>query len=122
MDAIRPLACRPRAFTTMSLDRRFESVASIEFHDYDYVAENSTLARHDNLPRAPAYMFKLNNVIRASLFVSPRNTSKAVRLVYDPLMLAVDAFPTFRSLLYQRDRSIDVSGLPDQERFDLLHM
>ena len=44
MDAIRPLACRPRAFTTMSLDRRFESVASIEFHDYDYVAENSTLA------------------------------------------------------------------------------
>ena len=70
MDAIRPLACRPRAFTTMSLDRRFESVASIEFHDYDYVAENSTLARHDNLPRAPAYMFKINKVIRASLFVS----------------------------------------------------
>jgi len=104
----------------MGLDRRFESIASIEFHDY--ATENSTLGRHDNLPRAPAYMFKLNNVIRASLFVSPRDTSKAVRLVYDPLMLAVDAFPTFRSLLYQRDRSIDVSGLPDQERFDLLHM
>ena len=44
----------------------------------------------------------LRTRVAVRLSVCPRNTSKAVRLVYDPLMLAVDAFPTFRSLLYQR--------------------
>ena len=107
-------------------DRRFDSIATLELHDATYAKQLDTFALGDPvdlpLPSSTAYLFKLNGVVRASLFVDDTNPWMAVRFVYDPLMLAAGSFPCLRALVHRRVPNLCVEALSAQEQLDFLHL
>ena len=103
------------------VQHRLDLVTSLEWVDAGTAKEvaERALERAD-LPRAPAYLLRVNGTVRAALFVHPRDASQAVRMVYDPLLLLLDAMPAFRQRLYEEDKTIRFARLCAAERFDLL--
>lgn len=79
-----------------------------------------SLSRYD-LPRMPAHVFKVRSAIRGALFVDEANTTKAVRFVYDPILLLQK-----NSISYMRESldldQLSLDDLPTEERFDLEYM
>ena len=79
-----------------------------------------SLSRYD-LPKTPAHVFKIRSAIRGALFVDETNTTKAVRFVYDPILLLQK-----NSISYMREgfnlNQMSLDNLPSEERFDLEYM
>ena len=85
-----------------------------------YAVVSYSLSRYD-LPKTPAYIFKIRNAIRGALFVDENDTTKAIRFVYDPiLLLQKNSISYMRECLDLNELSLD--NLPTDERFDLEFM
>ena len=79
-----------------------------------------SLSRYD-LPRQPAHVFKIRSAIRGALFVDENDTTKAIRFVYDPILLLQK-----NSITYMKEgfnlENLSLDDLPTEERFHLENM
>ena len=114
----------PRAHAVNAIAaRNLDCIATIDLYEPARAQQAARVHFADgDFPCAPAYMFKLNGVVRACLFVNETHTSQAVRMMYDSLLLINDAMPTFRSLVYARDRNMTLDNMPASERFNFLFL
>ena len=106
----------------------YESVARIDFFNASAAKEVTTRCLLSScrdklhLPHQPAYILKINNVVRAALFVDNDTHKNASRMIYDPFLIAVDGFHVFRKLVQNEQRNMYFTSMPFIEKVDFLYM